>query len=89
MCIAIPSRVISIDGNTALVERFGEQLTVSLMLLEERPAVGDYLIVQAQSFALERIDRDSAEEALRLIEEAFGRVRETDSGETGGEIWTA
>lgn len=72
MCIAIPSRIVSIDGDTAVVERFGERLSVSLALLEEPAAVGDYLILQAQSFALERIDRDAAEETLRLIVEAFG-----------------
>ncbi len=72
MCIAIPSRIVSIDGDTAVVERFGERLSVSLALLEEPAAVGDYLILQAQRFALERIDRDAAEETLRLIVEAFG-----------------
>lgn len=72
MCIAIPSRIVSIDGTTAVVERFGERLSVSLALMEEQPAVGDYLIVQAQRFALETIDCEAAEEALQLIAEAFG-----------------
>ena len=35
MCVAIPSRVVESDGSTATVERFGEQLEVSLMLLAE------------------------------------------------------
>ena len=34
MCIAIPARVIKVCGLNALVERYSEQLEVSLLLLE-------------------------------------------------------
>lgn len=69
MCLAVPSKVIAVDGLLATVEAYGEQRQVSLMLLNEEVAVGDYLLVQAGGFAFERVDADRAEDSLRLMEE--------------------
>jgi hydrogenase expression/formation protein HypC len=49
------------------VECFGRQRTVSLMLLDEPVAVGDYLLVQAGGFAFERVDAVRAQEALATM----------------------
>jgi hydrogenase expression/formation protein HypC len=68
MCIAIPARVVELRETSALVERYGERLEVSLLLLEEPVALGDYLIVQAQAFAVRKIDPDEAQEAYRLFD---------------------
>ncbi len=72
MCIAIPARVTAVTGHTAEVERYGERLEVSLALMCEPVAVGDYLILQAQRFAVDKIAPEAAAEAYRLFEEAFG-----------------
>jgi hydrogenase expression/formation protein HypC len=72
MCIAIPARVIEVRGLNALVERYGEQLEVSLMLLGEDVAPGDYLILQARAWAVEKISADAAQEAYGLFDELFG-----------------
>ena len=72
MCIAIPARVIQVCGLNALVERYGEQLEVSLLLLEEAVAPGDYLILQARAWAVEKITIAQAREAYRLFDELFG-----------------
>lgn len=69
MCLAVPSKVIAVDGLLATVEAYGEQRQVSLMLMNEEVAVGDYLLVQAGGFAFERVDADRAEDSLRLMEE--------------------
>lgn len=69
MCLAVPSRVLAIDGLTATVQAEGEQRLVSLMLLDEEVALGDYLLVQAGGFAFERIDAERAEETLTLMRE--------------------
>ncbi|MBL8246971.1 MAG: HypC/HybG/HupF family hydrogenase formation chaperone, partial [Candidatus Competibacter sp.] len=45
MCIAIPAQVIEVRETSAVVERYGERLEVSLLLLEEPAALGDYLII--------------------------------------------
>jgi len=69
MCLAAPSRVVTVDGETACVECFGRQRTVSLMLLDEPVAVGDYLLVQAGGFAFERLDAERAQEALATMQQ--------------------
>ena len=85
MCIAIPSRVVTHDGSTATVERFGERLIVSLALLDEPLEIGDYVIVHA-GIAIERMEPEEAAETLKLFAELFpsemGAV-EAD-GATGG-----
>jgi hydrogenase expression/formation protein HypC len=69
MCIAIPSRVVAIHGPTATVERFGERLEVSLLMLAEPVEAGDFVVVQARSWAVEKLGADEAESALALFRE--------------------
>lgn len=69
MCLAVPSRVVALDGLMATVEAFGERRQVSLMLLNDEVALGDYLLIQAGNFAFERVEAERAEESLRLMEE--------------------
>jgi hydrogenase expression/formation protein HypC len=73
MCIAIPARVLEVHGMNAQVERYGEQLEVSLLLLaEEQVKPGDYLIIQASAWAVEKIAPEEALEICRLFEEFAG-----------------
>ena len=74
MCMAIPSRIIAIDGKMATVECFGEQRDVSLMLVDSDVALGDYVLVQAGGFAFERLEYAAAQEALQLFSEIFGQT---------------
>ncbi|MCX7176452.1 MAG: HypC/HybG/HupF family hydrogenase formation chaperone [Proteobacteria bacterium] len=69
----MPSRVLAIDGLTATVEAEGEQRNVSLMLLDDEVALGDYLLIQAGGFAFERVDAQRAEESLSLMREIAAR----------------
>lgn len=69
MCLAIPSKIVALDGGQAVVERYGERLTVSLAMLPDPVEIGDFVIVQARSYAVQRLDAASAEEALRLFDE--------------------
>jgi hydrogenase expression/formation protein HypC len=73
MCLAIPSRVLEIDGLMALVDTAGEQRRVSLMLMHEAVGVGDYVLIQHGRFAYERVEPERAREALALMEEVFAR----------------
>ncbi len=74
MCIAVPARVVELRETSARVERYGEQLEVSLLLLEEPVAPGDYLIVQARAFAVRKIDADEALEIYRLFDEMIETI---------------
>lgn len=72
MCIAIPAQVIEVRETSAVVERYGERLEVSLLLLEEPAALGDYLIIQAQTYAVRKIDPAEALETYRLFDAIIG-----------------
>jgi len=67
MCLAAPSKVIEVRDGIALTECFGQQREVSLLLLNEDVAVGDYLLIQAGGFAFERVEAALAEESLALM----------------------
>jgi len=71
MCLAIPSRILDIDGQMALVDTAGEQRKISLILMHEEVAVGDYVLIQHGQFAYERVDAERAKEALALMEDVF------------------
>ena len=70
MCLAVPVRVESIDNEMAQcsVGEGGTTLSASLMLLEEEPQIGDYLIVHA-GFALRIMDMQEAQESLQILRE--------------------
>lgn len=67
MCLAAPSRVIEVRDGIALTECFGQRREVSLLLMNEEIAVGDYLLIQAGGFAFERVEPTRAEESLALM----------------------
>lgn len=73
MCLAVPSRVVAIDGPMATVEAFGQRRNVSLLLLEDPVAVGDYLLVQAGGHAFEQLDPLAARQSLVLMQEVLAR----------------
>lgn len=69
MCLAIPSKVVEIREKMATIDVSGVRRDVSLLLLPEEAAVGDYVLVHA-GFAIHRIDPEAAEEAMKLIRES-------------------
>ncbi len=77
MCLAIPSEIMEIDGEMAVVSVGGALRKASLMLLPEPPGLGDFVIVHA-GFALHTVDPVEAEESLRLLRElaAAGDIEE-------------
>ncbi|HVI50420.1 MAG TPA: HypC/HybG/HupF family hydrogenase formation chaperone [Candidatus Sulfotelmatobacter sp.] len=66
--MAIPSRVLSMADGFATVECFGVERVVSLMLMDEPVGVGDYLIIQSGSFAMEKVEEATALESLAYLE---------------------
>jgi len=82
MCLAIPSKIVKIENNVAIIDVDGVQREASLLLLED-PKVGEYVIVHA-GFAINKINEGHAQESLKLMREAasiiFGDPKEgTDS----------
>jgi hydrogenase expression/formation protein HypC len=69
MCLAIPAKVVSLDGaEQATVSLGGVRRAVNLTFVEG-VAVGDYVIVHT-GFAISRLDAAEAERTLALLREA-------------------
>lgn len=77
MCLAIPSKVIRIQDMNATVDVYGAQRDISLLLLPEEVALGDFVLVHA-GFAIQKVDNEIADEALRYIKQI---IEETEPEE--------
>jgi hydrogenase expression/formation protein HypC len=67
MCLAIPAKVLSIDGVEGEVEIGGVGRTISLMLTPD-VEIGNYVYVHT-GFAISVVDEAEALESLRLLRE--------------------
>jgi hydrogenase expression/formation protein HypC len=67
MCLAIPVRIVSIDGDEAETEIAGVRRRVSIALTPEAK-LGDYVLLHT-GYAIGVIDEAEAEETLKLLEE--------------------
>ena len=67
MCLAIPAKVIRIEGSSALVTIEDTEYNASLLLLDD-VNVGDFIMLHA-GFAIEKVDPEEAAETLRLLNE--------------------
>ncbi len=65
MCLAIPMRVVSVEGSRGLVDAAGVRLEVALDLVEDVQP-GDYLLVHA-GYAINRMSAREAEENLAIL----------------------
>jgi hydrogenase expression/formation protein HypC len=86
MCLAIPSKIVEIRDQAAVIDVDGVQRQCNLMLVEDAQ-VGDYVIVHA-GFALHKIDEADALASLKLLKEAADLVERrqaTDYGSNDGE----
>ena len=67
MCLAVPMKIIKINGTSAVVEAMGVEKTVDVSLIEN-PEINDKLIIHA-GFAIEKLDPETAEEIEKTWEE--------------------
>ncbi|OIO71491.1 MAG: HypC/HybG/HupF family hydrogenase formation chaperone [Zetaproteobacteria bacterium CG12_big_fil_rev_8_21_14_0_65_55_1124] len=67
MCLAVPARVVELNGDTAIVDLDGIRKETSTILLDE-VTVGDYVLIHV-GYALERIDPLEAAKTLALFAE--------------------
>ncbi len=67
MCLAIPARVVSVEGEKAQVD-FGEGVLrdVNVTLVDAK--VGEYVLVHA-GYAIQKMDESEAKETLALWNE--------------------
>jgi hydrogenase expression/formation protein HypC len=67
MCLAVPVRIVSIEGTEAETEIAGVRRRVSIALTPEAK-IGDYVLLHT-GYAIGVIDEAEAEETLKLLEE--------------------
>ncbi len=74
MCLAIPGKVVSIDGSIAVIDFGGVRRETNVSLVEVKP--GDYVVVHA-GFAIQTVDELDAMETIRLWEELLASQEES------------
>ncbi|MGN8452660.1 HypC/HybG/HupF family hydrogenase formation chaperone [Helicobacter pylori] len=76
MCLAIPSKVIAINNNVALLETLGVQREASLDLMGESVKVGDYVLLHI-GYVMSKIDEKEALESIALYQEMIAKMDQT------------
>jgi hydrogenase expression/formation protein HypC len=86
MCYAIPAKIIELHQDTAKVDYGGVIKTVNICLLESLK-IGDYILIHA-GFAIEKVEKKSAEETLDMIREMMklSEKGKTDSSSFRGTV---
>jgi len=67
MCLAVPMKVVELEGSFGKVEAEGVRRKVSFQLLPN-VNLGDYVLIHA-GFAIEKIDEEEAKRTLDLLAE--------------------
>ena len=79
MCLAVPAKVIELDGEMATVDLDGVQRAVSTLMVPDI-ALGDYVITHA-GFALHKVDEADAQASLQLLREMVDAVSQQNQEE--------
>jgi len=73
MCLAVPGKIISMDGKMAEVDYGGISRETNVSMVDAK--VGDYVIIHA-GFAIQIIDEDEAKETIKLWQELLAQQAE-------------
>jgi hydrogenase expression/formation protein HypC len=80
MCLAIPARIVELEGDNAVVDAMGNCFKAKTTLLPDAK-LGDLVLIHA-GFAISLVDEEEAKETWRLIEQIneFQRTQNKVSG---------
>ena len=67
MCLAIPARIVELEGDKAVVDAMGNRYKAKTTLLPEAK-LGDLVLVHA-GFAISLVDEEEAKQTWQLIAE--------------------
>jgi hydrogenase expression/formation protein HypC len=67
MCLAIPARIVELDGDRAEVDAMGNRWKAKTTLLPEAK-IGDLVLIHA-GFAISLVDEEEAKKTWQLIAE--------------------
>lgn len=88
MCLSIPAKIETIDGDMAICSVGGATYEASIQMLDTNElAPGDYVLLHT-GFAIQKISKEEAEASLALFEEyeAFNQMLDEEEKLTGNRI---
>ena len=74
MCLAIPMKVIELDGPEGKVESGGVVYNANFTLIPD-VMTGDYVLIHA-GFAIEKLDEHEAQKTIDLFKEIYESEKE-------------
>lgn len=79
MCLAIPSKVVSIDKSTnmAMLDTLGVQREASLDLMSEEVNIGEYVLLHI-GYVMGKIDEEAAKLSLETYKEILKAIEEEE-----------
>lgn len=79
MCLAIPSKVISInkESNMVTLDTLGVVREASLDLMQEEVCIGDYVLLHI-GYVMGKIDEEQAKLSLETYEEIIKAIEEEE-----------
>lgn len=80
MCLAIPARIVELEGDVAVVDAMGNRYKAKTTLLTEAK-IGDLVLIHA-GFAISLVDEEEAKKTWQLIAE-INEFQETDNKVSG------
>ncbi len=72
MCLGVPGKVVTVDGDLATVDFWGVRKQIRLDVVDEPVAPGDY-VMNHVGFAIRRIPESEIEATLALYEELLAQ----------------
>lgn len=79
MCLAIPAKIVSIDGTMAEADIGGLKRQISIWLTPDAK-VDDYVLLHT-GYAINVIDEDEAQETLKLLAEMGESIEDEIAGD--------
>jgi hydrogenase expression/formation protein HypC len=67
MCLAVPVKIIALNGSEATIEIQGVERSVNVALIPD-PAIGDFVLVHA-GFAIQKWSLEDVEEYQKIVEQ--------------------
>jgi hydrogenase expression/formation protein HypC len=80
MCVGVPMQIIEVNYPAGVAEAKGVTRNIGLQLLPEKEvAVGDYVVVHV-GFAIEKLNKEEADEIWKGFDELLRMMDEEDEG---------
>jgi len=70
MCLAVPGKVVEVEGDKAVIDFGGARRKVNISMLED-VKLGEYLIVHV-GYAIQKLSEEEALESIKVWEEMLG-----------------